>query len=154
MTVFSQILLMLSAALLVAYPFWGIISPESYALELQEHYAFGSGATNGQIMKSAAMLWISNGVLALSFIFLVLYIRRPGATRWAYLAGLFIALYPVFRTLVEVWSGLNLTSHVENTPIEIEFSSDKAFYFVFGFAIAGMASAFLRDRESVRTRAS
>lgn len=148
MRLFSQLLLILSAALLVAYPFWGIFSPESYALELQEHYAFGTGATNQQIMKSAAMLWISNGVLALSFILLVIYIRRPSVPKWAYLAGLLIALYPIFRTLVEVWSGLNLTSHVENVPVDIEISSDKAFYIVFGFAIAGMASAFLREGES------
>lgn len=141
MKIFSQVVLGISAVLLLAYPFWGILAPESYAMELQQHYPFGEGATTAQIAVSAAMLWASNGILALSFLLLALFIQHPQSRNLITTGGFLLVLYPFVRTAVEVYSGLNLTSHVEDVPVGVEFSSEKALYIVFGIAMIGLGTA-------------
>jgi hypothetical protein len=94
-----------------------------------------------QIRSSAAMLWLSNGVLAIAFISISRYINQPKQPAFATFAGLALITYPIVRTFVEVWSGTNLTSHIETASVSIELSSEKAFYIVYGMALIGIASA-------------
>ena len=138
----ARFLLFLGAAALLAYPLWGLLDPNSYTSELREHYAFAEGASSEQIRSSAAMLWLSNGVLAIAFIYISRYIKQPTKSAFATIAGLALISYPFVRTFIEVWSGVNLTSHVETASVSIEFSSEKAFYVVYGMAVIGIAKAW------------
>jgi hypothetical protein len=137
----ARFLLLLGAMLLIAYPLWGLLDPGSYGLELKDHYLFGEGASSKQIRSSAAMLWLSNGFLAISFVHISRYIKTPENTSLAMIGGCCLIIYPFLRTFVEVWSGLNLTSHIEAEGVAIEFSSEKALYVVYGMAVIGMAIA-------------
>ena len=137
----ARFLLLLGAISLIAYPFWGLLDPGSYALELKEHYLFGEGASSKQIRSSAAMLWLSNGLLAISFVYISRYIKTPEQTSFAIFGGSCLIIYPFARIFVEVWSGLNLTSHIETEAVAIELSSEKALYVVYGMAVIGMAMA-------------
>ncbi len=144
----ARLLLVCGAAALLAYPLWGLLDPSSYAVELKEHYAFADGASSRQIRSSAAMLWLSNGVLAIAFISIARYIKQPRQSAFATFAGFALITYPFVRTFIEVWSGLNLTSHIETASISIELSSEKAFYIVYGMAIIGIASAWSEINKS------
>lgn len=137
----AGIILWIGGALLLAYPFWGILYPDSYAQELSQHYAYAEGVSAGQVKSSAAMLWLSNGVIALGFFFLAAFISRPEKSLYAKLAGTSLILYPFFRTFVEVWSGLNLTSHASGVEVPVEFSAEKLFFVAFGIALLGLAAA-------------
>ena len=137
----ARAILWIGGALLLLYPFWGIFYPESFSEELSQHYAFAEGVSSNQVRISAAMLWLSNSVIALGFFFLAAYISRPAKEIYAMLAGIALILYPFARTFVEVWSGLNLTSHATGIDVAIEFSSEKLFFVVFGLSLLGLASA-------------
>ena len=145
---------MLGGALLLLYPFWGLVSPTSYVAELSEHYAFAEGVSSNQVRASAAMLWISNSVIALAFFSLAQYISFPKRELYAKLAGVGLILYPFLRTLVEVWSGINLTSHAVGVEVSVTFSSEKLFFIVFGLALLGVASAWAEHNKSSNRTAS
>lgn len=138
----ARLILMFSAALLLLYPFWGLLNPSSFVSELAEHYAFAEGVSSGQVRASAAMLWISNGVIAIALFALAQYISLPTKAAHARLAGAGLILYPFFRTLVEVWSGLNLTSHATGVEVSIHLSSEKLFFVIFGLAVLGLSSSW------------
>ncbi|SHG97105.1 hypothetical protein [Ferrimonas marina] len=137
---FAVGVLILTAVLLLLYPLWGLLSPQSYAPELMAHYSYGEGATMEQVQRSAALLWLSNGVLALGLIVLSLFLLRPGKLTWLKLAGYCLVLYPFVRAAVVVLSGLNLTSHIEDAEVALQISSEHLFYLVVGIALLGLAS--------------
>lgn len=142
------ILLGLGAAALMAYPLWGLLSPETYAHELKAHYAYGEGASDMQIRKSAAMVWAPNGLLASAFVCLAAFTATPRRTAHARWAGACLIAYPFVRTLVEALSGLNLTLHVEGVEVAAQFSSEKLVYIAFGVALLGIASARPLDPDN------
>ena len=144
----ARFLLVFAAAALLAYPLWGLLEPNSYALELKEHYAFAEGASSVQIRRSAAILWLSNGVLAIAFIYISRYIKHPEQSVFATFAGLALITYPFVRIFIEVWSGLNLTSHVETASVALEFSSEKVLYIIYGMSVIGIANALSETNKS------
>lgn len=148
MRIAARSILLLGGTLLLLYPFWGLVFPASFETELSEHYAFAEGVSFNQVRMSAAMLWISNGIIALSFFSLSQYISHPTRALYAQLAGVGLILYPFFRTLVEVWSGINLTSHAAGVEVSIDISSEKLFFIVFGLALLGVASAWAELNKS------
>ena len=149
----ARTILLFSAGLLVLYPLWGLLQPTSFVTELSEHYAFAEGVSDTQVRASAAMLWISNGTLAIALFALAQLISSPARGMYARLAGAGLILYPVLRTVVEVWSGLNLTSHATGVEVAIHLSSEKLFFIVFGLAILGLYSAWV-DLNRSQTRSA
>jgi hypothetical protein len=143
----ARLVLLLGAALLLLYPLWGLISPTSFETELAAHYAFAEGVSAGQVRASAAMLWISNGLMSFAFFSLARYISYPGEALYGKLAGWSITLYPMARTLVEVLSGINLTSHANDVEVAIVISSDKMFFIVFGLGLLGAATAWAEHNK-------
>lgn len=144
----ARSILLLGGALLLLYPFWGLLYPLSYVTELSEHYAFAEGVSPGQVRASAAMLWISNGVIAFAFFSLARYISFPSRARYVRFAAAGLILYPFCRTLVEVWSGINLTSHATGVEVSVNISSEKLFFIVFGLALLGISSAWAELNNS------
>ncbi len=120
--------------------------------EARDFYGVKMGLSEGRSMGTwidfKAMLWISNGIIALSFFSLSQYISHPTRALYAQLAGVGLILYPFFRTLVEVWNGINLTSHVAGVEVSIDISSEKLFFIVFGMALLGVASAWAELNKS------
>ena len=57
-------------------------------------------------------------------------------------AGIAMSLYPFRRIVVELPSGINLTSLLEDLSVFIEFTSGKALHIVYGMALLGIASAW------------
>jgi len=144
----ARFLLLLGGVGLLAYPMWGLLDPSSYTAELRDHYAFAEGVSSAQVRTSAMILWLSNGVLALAFFSTSQYIKYPTGPGLAKTAGIALILYPFVRIVVEVWSGVNLTSHVEDTSISIELSAENAFYIIYGMALLGMDRAWSEFNES------
>ena len=63
----TALFLMLTAVVLLIYPLWGVIAPDSYAnAELKHHYAYDSETTETQVVAASWSLYLSNSVLALS----------------------------------------------------------------------------------------
>ena len=137
----AVVTLWLGLILTLIYPFWGLLDPASYAKELAEHYAYADGVSDAQVRHSAAIVWISNGVMAFSFFALARCISAEDKLRHLSRAGAALVLYPFARILVEVWSGINLTSHAEDVEVAIQISSDKMFFIVFGLALLGVSKA-------------
>lgn len=138
----AVVTLWLSLILTLIYPLWGLLDPASYAKELADHYAYAEGVSDAQVRYSAAMLWISNSVMAFSFFALARCISGEDKLQHLSRAGVALVLYPFARILVEVWSGINLTSHTEDVEAAIQISSDKMFFIVFGLALLGISKAF------------
>ena len=141
MKITAVVALWLSLILMLIYPFWGFLDPASYARELAQHYAYAEGVSDSQVRFSAAILWISNGVMAFSFFAMARAISGEDKLRHLSRAGAAMVLYPFARILVEVWSGINLTSHAEDVEVAIELSSDKMFFIVLGLALLGISKA-------------
>ena len=138
----SQSVLWLGGVILLLYPLWGFFFPTSFEVELSEHYAYAEGVSAAQVRASAAMLWLSNGIIALAFFSLARCISHPTTVLYAKFAGIGLILYPFFRTFVEVWSGFNLTSHAVGVEVSLEFSSEKLLFIVLGLAFLGASSAW------------
>ncbi len=132
--------LVASAILLMLYPFWGLLHPQSYEAELAAHYAFAEGVRPHQVQRSAAMVWAPNGILASCFVCLAGFVANPARTLHARWAGGCLIAYPFVRTAIEAWSGLNLTSHAPDAEVTVVFSSDKLLFLVMGLALFGIAS--------------
>ena len=135
----SLIVLMLAAGLLLLYPLWGVLSPEGFRAEVQEQFPYASAASAQQIATSAAMLWASNGVLALAFVALAGFIMRPEHYHRLTLSGGLLLAYPLVLTAVEIFTGIHLATGQEDVQVNIELSTDKALFLVFGVAILGVS---------------
>lgn len=138
----ARAMLLFAGALLLVYPLWGLLSPESYFTEeLSQHYIYAEGVSLSQIRHSAAMLWLSNGIIALALIQLASFVSNPQMLLPARIAGIALIVYPVARTVVETWVSLILTSHASGIEVPLQFSSEKLFFVVFGVAVLGVAAA-------------
>ncbi|MBY5992942.1 hypothetical protein [Ferrimonas balearica] len=149
----ASILLVLSAALLLIYPLWGLLSPESYAEELMAHYVYAEGFELGKVQLSAALLWLSNGVLALSLVALAVFLYRPHNSALLQRSGLALALYPFVRAFVEVRIALNLTAHVDDAAVTLSISAEKLFYLVMGIGLMAIAKVVSAPGASRHTEA-
>ena len=130
-----------SALLLILYPAWGILDPQSYLSELLETFPYAEAANQSQVKVSAGILWISNSLLAFSFVCLSRYIDNPKVQRNAKISSIALICYPVVLTLGDVWIGTVLSRQLEGGAVAVEFSGQKLFYIVFGLAIWGMVKS-------------
>ncbi|MBW8184984.1 hypothetical protein [Shewanella nanhaiensis] len=133
-----RIILILASVSLLAYPLWGVLQPTTYLTELLEEYPLAIEVTSVQIQQASALLWISNGILAAAFLLMAKFIGAPSTYIAAKWGALLLILYPIIKTVIEVSSATVLYSHLEHSPISLEFSSVKLFYILFGLALYGI----------------
>lgn len=145
-----RILLLVAAGVVMVYPVWGVFNPSSYLLELIEVYPQASGASDIQVQKASFVLLFANITLALSLIFISLFINKPENYHLAKWSGLTLICYPFVLTAVEVVSSSILYSHLNNVSSVIEFSSIKAFYIVFGLSLIGIFKSQLEHNKKLK----
>jgi len=88
-----------------------------------------------------------NTALAIGFILLANFISKPSSYVLGKVAGILLLLYPILLTVSEVFIGLTLSQHVQNTPIGLEISAQKLFYIVFGLVILGISNSQKKHNE-------
>ncbi len=138
---FAISVLVAVAALLMLYPLWGLLGPESYVLLLYAEFGLSGDVAPDLVQRSAAMNWASNGILASSFVCLAGFVADPTRTihaRWA--AGCLIA-YPFVRATVLAWMGFTLTSHTEDPEFIWFLRVEDTVYLVFGIALLGILAS-------------
>ena len=123
----TRSVLIISAVVLIAYPLWGVLYPDSYSDELTQHHEHALEFTLAQIKQASAWLWISNGVLALSFLLFASFLGRPGRARLGIGGGIALMVYPFAQIFTEV---MMATSNAPGASIEI--SAEKILFIVFG----------------------
>lgn len=124
----TRSVLIISAVVLIAYPLWGVLYPDSYSDELTQHHEHALEFTLAQIKQASAWLWISNGVLALSFLLFASFLARPGRARLGIGGGIALMVYPFARIFTEVMMATSM-----NAPgASIEISAEKILFIVFG----------------------
>ncbi len=136
----ASIILVAAAVLLMLYPLWGLLHPQSYEAVLLAEYGLTDTTSPDQIRRSAAMNWAPNGILASAFMCLSGFVRQPERgihARWA--GGCFIA-YPFLRAAIDAWSGFNLTSHTPAPDFTLFFGGEDTVYLVFGVVFLALAS--------------
>lgn len=141
MKLVACVVLCSAVLMLLLYPLWGVLDPNSFSKELSENHVSASSAALSQIQHAATILWLSNTILAFALGQLALFVSRPYKLSAARIAGTTLIVYPFARSCVDVWMGIVLTSHVPGKGIAIEFSAEKLFFVVFGMAVLGIASA-------------
>ena len=133
-----RILLVFSALIIVLYPIWGIIDPQSYLIEILEVYPEAVDASDSQVRKAALLLLLSNLIIASALLYIAKFIASPNQYGLAKIAALCLIAHPFMLTIVEVISGSVLYKHLDSSNVSIEFSAIKMFYIIFGFAIIGI----------------
>ena len=126
--------LVISALLLVLYPFWGIFYPESYANEIIQHHGYTEGFSLTQVKLAAAWQWPSNIILAAAFFLQFEFLKSPDNTRLGMISGICFVLYPFTRVFTEVMIEKTMLAQ----QINLVFSSEKLFYVVIGLLVIGL----------------
>ncbi len=138
--------LVAAAVLLMLYPFWGLLYPQSYAAMLATEHTMAVAVTPDQVRRAAAMNWAANGLLASCFVCLAGFIAKPARTlhaRWA--AGCLLA-YPAVRSLSEAIRQQTLNVHGADTPFALSLSVNDLFYVLMGIALLGIAATAARPK--------
>ena len=142
------IVLATTALLLMLYPLWGLLHPESYGAVLQAEFDLTESIAPDLVQRSAAMNWAPNGILASAFVCLAGFVARPGRRIHAHWAGGCLIVYPLVRSIADGLSGLNLTSHSPEPEFALFFGGENLVYMVFGLAVLGIASAMPLPEET------
>lgn len=143
------ILLIITAVLLMAYPFWGLLHPQTYVLNLAAHFPYADGVGDHQVRRSAALVWAPNGILASCLVCLAGFVANPTRTLHARWAGACLIVYPFVRTTVDAYIGLNLTAHTAEPEFVFVVGPEKLFFLLVGVILLGLASA-LSTQETAR----
>ncbi|MCL1038694.1 hypothetical protein L2750_16315 [Shewanella submarina] len=147
----TRVILMLAALLLMTYPLWGLLQPQSYLNELLETYPQATEASDGQIRQSSLILWLSNGVLAAALVMIARFIGQPHRYRIGRFGAALIGFYPLVLSISEVFIGLSLTSHLQDASVALELNASKLFYLVFAVMLFGIIKS---QQQSHHTRAA
>ena len=136
MNLIIKISLFVSSTLLMVYPLWGLLFPESFAVELTQHHAFSEGYSMSQVRFSAAWLWVPNTVLAIALLLQFKLLGSPRNTRLGVTSGICFILYPFTRIFSEVMVEKTMLAK----SIGIEISSEKLFFVIIGLMVIGLTN--------------
>ena len=126
------------ALAILVYPFWGIVAPQSYLVELLETYPLAKQANSSQIKLAAGQLLISNVAFAFAIFLLAKFIQFPQQYYRAKYAAILFICYPFMLSLVEALNSAVLYEGVDGAHFVVELSAMKLFYIVFGIIIIGV----------------
>lgn len=147
----TAIVVLLAAALmLMVYPFWGLLHPESYEPILLAEFGMAEGVAPDLVQRSAAMNWAPNGILASSFVCLAGFVANPARLIHAHWAGGCLIVYPFVYAIFEAWSGYNLTSRSSDAEFTLFLGGKQLVYIAFGMAVLGIASGIPRPETLER----
>ena len=136
----ATLTLIAAAVVLMLYPFWGLLHPQSYETVLLAEFGLAEGVSPGQVRRSAAMNWAPNGILASAFVCLSGFVRHPGRSLHARWSGGCFIVYPFLRAAIDAWSGFNLTSYTPEPEFTLFFSGEDLVYVVFGVVFLALTS--------------
>ena len=124
----TRSVLILSALVLIAYPMWGLLYPESYSNELTQHHDHALGFTLAQVRQASAWLWVSNCVLALSFLLFARFLIKPNSPKLGIGGGIALIVYPFARSFSEVMIGISMGAQ----GVDVVVSSEKMLFIIIG----------------------
>ncbi|MCK8047033.1 hypothetical protein MSG37_19270 [Shewanella sp. 1CM18E] len=132
------IFLILSSAVVVIYPTWGLLSPETYLHELLEQFPSVNKTSVTQIKLAALIQIIANLILASVFINLARYMQTPTKPKLLKFAALTLMIYPFLTIIFNLLIGMVLSQHLQQPQLHIELSASSLFYLVMGAALLGI----------------
>ena len=123
---------------LLAYPVWGLVSPETYAAELEE-FSQAATAAASQIQMAAGIHWLKNAYLAFACLLLARYLgsreRRGDLTR----AGALLMAWPVILLIYQVLAQVAMSSDPQDLDLQIHIRGEWLLYSVLGLALIGIS---------------
>jgi len=141
---FIRIILFITATLILLYPIWGIIAPDSYLNELLDKFPFAIGASEAQIQQSSLILLIPSFFISISFVFIAKFMSNPKSYIYAKLAAIALVISPLLQSICEVFIGRILSQHLLDTQdasISVGLSSISFLYILFGLVVWGISKS-------------
>jgi len=135
----TVVILLIAAISLLVYPFWGLLEPESFRVELADHYAYDASATSTQIVNASYWLYFTNLPLSFALVFLAVYIRNSSHRWCAHAASVLIAFVPFAKVYASAEMGFILTSHTPGPTYVIEVSTEGLLYLLLALVIVAMS---------------
>jgi hypothetical protein len=123
---------------LLAYPVWGLVSPEEYRSQLEDFHGTAE-ATASQLQMAAGIHWLRNAYLAFAFLLLARFIGRPGQTGDVRRAGALLVGFPIVELLYQALAQVAMSPDTEDLNMHIQISTHLAMYCVLGLCLVGIA---------------
>lgn len=123
---------------LLAFPVWGLLSPESYRAELDD-FEQALAATTDQLQMAAGLHWLKNAYLAFIFLLLARYVGRPERPADVKRAGALLIALPIVLLIYQVLVQVAMSPDVDDLDLKLHLRSEWLLYATLGLSLIGIA---------------
>lgn len=136
---------------LMAFPIWGLISPESFRAELVEDFFQAETAAAKDVQIAAAVHWLKNTYLAFAFLLLARFVGKPENVGDVSRAGYLLLAFPLVLVAYDGMSQLALSVDKDDLEISLTIRGSMLLYSVVGLTLVGIAKTIstAMEKESV-----
>lgn len=132
---------------LMAFPIWGLISPESYRTELVEDFFQAETAAVADLQIAAGVHWLKNTYLAFAFLLLARYVGKPEAIGDVGRAGYLLLAFPLVLVAYQAMTQLALSVDKENLELSLSIRASMLLYAIVGLSLVGIAKTIPQAPE-------